>query len=857
MPALGTPRRLGGETQLNDVVTNSQDRPNATLLQNGNYVVVYDSNQTGDFDVFARIFTGSGVPVGPAFTVHNASADVEVFGEVITLSNGNFVVAWRTGTGAANLELRARVFAPDGTPVTAEFAVNDTSAGLQNNLVIAPLNNGGFVATYTSAASPGTDASGNSVLARAFDAMGNETVAEFQVNTTTLGNQQEPDIAVLNDGSFVITFEAANFDSNLEAVVARRFGEDGTPQTGEIQVNIVTNSSQQNGRIVALSNGNYAIAFQDQNGSDGSVGNGVFVRVFDGTTNIGGTAIQVNTFTTGDQLAPEIVATEDGGFIVAYLSLFQVNTQDIFLQRFDASGTPVGEEFMVNSFTTLTGSLGLTALNGRELLALFGADEDGSNAGVFGQRLTTNQIPGTPSLDASPVLENTTTGAVAGTLSAADFDGDTISFTTTDSRFTISGNTLLVREGVSFNFENTPLIFVPITSFDQDGESSTSFVTVTVANVIEGGVTINNPQSADDFIGGEGDDLINDNDNSNTLRGNEGNDTINGNQGNDTLRGDEDNDVLNGGQGNDFISGGTGDDVANGGTGNDQIFAGSGDSGNDSFQGGSGNDVIGGGAGNDTLIGDGVADTADNLAFGDGDVSADGNDTIFGGAGDDLIITGSFDDNVTPNGTVDTFEIRGSNSDVAYSGTGNDTVFASAGNDIIGGGAGSDFISTFAGNDTIFGGVADIVPGDDTINAGSGNDQVFGGDGDDIISGGSGNDELFNGTGNDLVDAGEGDDTLFAGAGDDALTGGGGLDTFFFAANSGNDTITDLNVSEDILDLSTTATNFTNLDDVIAAIIPNTGTLIDDGLTLDLGGGNTVFLASIAQEDLSQLSIIF
>ncbi|UTW56043.1 calcium-binding protein [Kordiimonas sp. SCSIO 12610] len=856
MPELGTPNRIGSEEQLNDITTNLQDRPNATLLQNGNYVVVYDSNQNGTFDVFARIFNADGTPVGPAFLVHDPSASVEVFGEVITLANGNFVVAWRTGSGAANLELRARVFTPDGTPVTSEFAVNDTSVGLQNNLVIEALDNGGFVAAYTSAASPGDDADGNSVLARIFDANGNETVPEFQVNITTAGNQQEPDIATLSDGSFVITFDAANVDSNLEAVVFRRFAEDGTPQTGEILVNTVTNSSQQNGRVVALENGDFAIAFQDQNGTDGSVGNGVFVRVFDGDTNVGGAVTQVNTFVTGDQLNPEIVATEDGGFIVAYISILQVNTQDIFAQRFDASGTPIGDEFMVNEFSTLTGSVSLAALNGRQILTLFGANEDGSASGVFGQLLTTNQAPSGPELNAVPLPENTTSGASVGTLSATDFDGDIVSFTTFDDRFEIIGGELFVREGVSFNFEANPVIFVPVITTDTDGASNSGFVAVTIQNLIEAGVTVSNPQSAADLVGGEGDDFINDDNTSSILRGNDGNDTLVGNDGNDTLRGDADNDQLIGGNGNDFISGGLGDDVADGGTGNDQIFAGEGDTGSDSFQGGEGDDIIGGGAGDDILVGDGVGDSADNLAFEDGSFLIDGSDTIFGGAGNDLIITGSFNDNVIPNGTVDPFEIFGAMSDVAFAGSGNDTIFASSGSDVVGGGLGSDVINTFAGNDTIFGGAANVTPGDDTINAGSGDDQVFGGDGNDSISGGSGNDELFNGTGNDIVDAGIGDDTLFAGAGDDALTGGVGSDTFFFAANSGIDQITDFNVAEDIIDLSSTITNFANVSDVVAAIIPNASELVD-GITIDLGGGNSVFLNGITQDDLNEATFIF
>jgi hypothetical protein len=839
MPQVGTPQRIGNESQLNDITTSGQNRSNVTLLQDGSYVVVYDSNQTGDFDVFARIFNANGTASGPAFTVNTTTAGIQVFAEIITLSNGNFVVAWRSdgnAEDASSTGVFGRVFAPDGTPITGEFIINDTTLGTQRDVAISALDNGGFVAAYTSQTSPGTDISGNSVLARIFDATGNETTAEFQVNVTESLNQEQPDIATLSDGSFVITYDAANVDANLDAVVARRFSEDGTPQTGEITVNTNETGTQQNGRILALSNGNYAVAYEDANGTAD-----VFVRIFDAATNTGGATIQVNTFTTGVQQRPEIAATEDGGFIVAYTSAGQVNLQDIFAQRFDAAGNPVGEEFMINSQETSTSAFNLTALTGRQLLATFEIDGlDGDGRGIFGQTITTNQAPGAISISNSSLPENTVDGAIIGTLSANDSDGDDVTFTTSDNRFEItSGNILRAREGVSFNFETTPIVFVAVNASDGNGSGNSAFITVNIENVIEDGVTITNPQSNDDRIGGEGDDFISDNDNSNELRGNAGNDTLLGNGGND------------------FIQGGLGDDFANGGAGNDQIFAGPGDEGNDRFQGGAGNDVIGGSAGDDIIIGDGVADAAGNLIFENDGADLDGNDTLFGGPGNDLIITGSFNDDVTPNGIVNSGEIRGRRSDTAFAGTGDDTVFGSAGGDVIGGGEGNDRISTYGGNDTIFGGVAGDTPGNDTLLAGGGNDQVFGGDGNDLIDGGSGNDELFNGTGSDTVEGGRGEDTLFAGAGDDLLSGGEGEDTFFFASNSGSDIVTDFEIDLDQLDFSGTVTNFTNLDDVIAAIIPNADTINDDGITIDLGGNNTVFLQGITQDDLSDITIIF
>ena len=97
--------------------------------------------------------------------------------------------------------------------------------------------------------------------------------------------------------------------------------------------------------------------------------------------------------------------------------------------------------------------------------------------------------------------------------------------------------------------------------------------------------------------------------------------------------------------------------------------------------------------------------------------------------------------------------------------------------------------------------------GDDSDNVvtGSSDDNIFdGGKGDDTLTGGAGEDRLEGGRGDDTLEGGEGKDTLFAGIGNDTLTGGKGRDTFVFSVgpNSGNKTIADFTIGEDIIALS-------------------------------------------------------
>lgn len=337
--------------------------------------------------------------------------------------------------------------------------------------------------------------------------------------------------------------------------------------------------------------------------------------------------------------------------------------------------------------------------------------------------------------------------------------------------------------------------------------------------------------------------------------GADGDDTLQGNDAANNLKGNAGADKLYGGAGADILVSGAGADVADAGAGSDTLWAGAGDAGNDTMIGGAGNDIIGGGAGSDLLIGDNADDgPVMQLLAVNGDADINGNDIIFGGSGDDTILGGGWRDAaVSDNGQYDAGEAvtDGAGNDVIWSGSGADLIIATAGNDVLGGGIGMDTINAGGGNDLIYGGAAGGVNASDVIDAGAGNDLVFAGAGNDSVSGGAGNDELFTGAGNDTVDGGAGVDTLWGGGGDDVFSGGDGADLFIFSSGHGHDTVTDFNVNDDILQLTDTATDFVDAASVIAA-----ATSVSGGVSIDLGGGDSLTLDGISIADLSDVSFI-
>ncbi|TNE63966.1 MAG: hypothetical protein EP335_08265 [Alphaproteobacteria bacterium] len=186
--------------------------------------------------------------------------------------------------------------------------------------------------------------------------------------------------------------------------------------------------------------------------------------------------------------------------------------------------------------------------------------------------------------------------------------------------------------------------------------------------------------------------------------------------------------------------------------------------------------------------------------------------------------------------------LQGSDGDDTLAATdAGDQVWARGGNDSLTGGSGDDTLGGGAGNDDIEGG--------------AGADRLFGAAGNDTVSGGAGDDTLFGGAGDDTVSGGTGDDLIYAGAGDDILAGGAGTDAFYFGATSGNDTVSDFDTGEDVLNLAFSGAGFATLAAVTAAA-SETSQDGEDGLLIDLGGGQSVFLVGLGLDDLAGMDIL-
>lgn len=318
------------------------------------------------------------------------------------------------------------------------------------------------------------------------------------------------------------------------------------------------------------------------------------------------------------------------------------------------------------------------------------------------------------------------------------------------------------------------------------------------------------------------------------------------------INGDNQNNILTGTSSNDQIYGFGGDDELIGGDGNDYL------------DGGEGNDVFIGGAGQDTFVIDVESTTATN-EIKDFQLGVDQIDLTKVGIADLAtvqILLDSFNAGAS-NSVFGFYRNDGARVTIIdavskYDFSAANFIFSTAvSNDNLTGSNGQDDLFGGLGNDTVAGGL-----GNDRLFGEQGNDILYGNDGNDQLYGGAGNDQLFGGTGNDYLYGGDGNDLIDGGPGSDVMTGGAGNDTFVVSAEPGppnssvtQDTITDFNVTQDKLDVSSLGISDFGAIEAISSVINFSNYL---ALVYTINGNQShLLLNTILPGDLNASDFLF
>ena len=240
------------DLRVNTFTRGQQGTPVIACLTNGNLAVAWSSlHQDGHLQgVYGRVLTPGGKFLSAAFRVNQFTGNNQRDPAITTLSNGNFVVVWISeNQGVSTLEtirntnrvhVYGRLFTKAGAALGTEFRIN-TRSNLCAKPSVAPCGTQGFTVAWAEKSDNRED--NWDIYARSFSAPGaTPSTDALLVNSITYGDQLAPKIAQGGEHQLVV-WSSLGHDGSREGVFGRAL-KAGQIDGNEFRANTHTNSSQ-------------------------------------------------------------------------------------------------------------------------------------------------------------------------------------------------------------------------------------------------------------------------------------------------------------------------------------------------------------------------------------------------------------------------------------------------------------------------------------------------------------------------------------------------------------------------------------------------------------------------------------
>ncbi len=336
-------------------------------------------------------------PPGCEILVNTTVANAQEW-PAIAMNDSNIVVVWAHEVLTTDDDVYGQRFAMDGTPAGSQFMINTYTSGWQRFPAVAMDDFGAFTVVWESYQQDG-DTYG--VYGQKYDSAGAADGGEFQVNTETTGYQGLTDVAVNDNGDLVVVWVDNNdLDGDGYGIFGRHASAGGA-FGDQFQVNTYTTSDQNAPEVAMDANGNFVVTWKSTGQDFGGVG--IYAQRFDATATPAGSEFLVNAAGSSNEDAPDVSMDESGNYTIVWETPSDGDSTGIYGQRYDNTGLALGGGFLINSYTTGVQEDPAVAVSpvGGFVVAWESYNQDGDNWGVFARRYNDAGGPAVPEFRAN------------------------------------------------------------------------------------------------------------------------------------------------------------------------------------------------------------------------------------------------------------------------------------------------------------------------------------------------------------------------------------------------------------------------------------------------------------------------
>ncbi len=357
-----------------------------------------DKQDGSNWGIYASRFDASGNPIdspltppgNPEFLVNSTTTGNQINPAVAMNDSGQFVAVFQTkdAPGSDKFDIYAVLYDDAGNLVKSEFLVNAAwQPEDQTDPSVAMRDDGSFIVTWTSRDQDG-DKEG--IFAQMFDAAGNASGGIMQVNNIAPKEQFYSSVATNSAGDFIVTWSTKRLVDNRLSIAARRFDSSGAPLGKQFTVDQFDGTDQHYSDVALADDGSFIIAWQSDGQDDGN-SSGIYARRYGTDGNAIGNEFLVNQSTpTADEGAPSVSIDASGNFVIAWTT----DGAEVYSREFDALGNPTtAGDIHVTSLAGDQFGGAVTVTDSGDYIVLFSGEGPGDANGVFAQRYAVPALP--------------------------------------------------------------------------------------------------------------------------------------------------------------------------------------------------------------------------------------------------------------------------------------------------------------------------------------------------------------------------------------------------------------------------------------------------------------------------------
>lgn len=326
---------LGEEFIVNQTTTDNQRLPDIAADANGNFMIVWEGSGQFQEDIFGRIYDSNGQGITDEFVINDFRDNRQMCPAVAANDEGRFLVVWESENVTENLLMRSicgKFYGKNGEQLSSEFTINSNVTRCRYPDAVV-LDDNGAIVTWV------RESTTQSIYKQKIQPDGSIPYLDCRVDSQSFSSLTEPRIAAEKNGYYAIVWDSHQITYEQDDVYIVRYHWSDAAMHDPTIINSSTIGAQQKPDIAMSPEGLTLVVWHGQSGLSSSLSD-IYGQMFDIPDDNSpelksiGAEFKINNYLFDAQSSPAVIMRDEDDYFVLWQSQGQDDSgSGIFADR--------------------------------------------------------------------------------------------------------------------------------------------------------------------------------------------------------------------------------------------------------------------------------------------------------------------------------------------------------------------------------------------------------------------------------------------------------------------------------------------------------------------------------------------